>query len=313
MLMRTGGSIALGTLSGNNSITGAWDASLRDGKGGVRDGLPAYTASTKDAEGAIEVTADNLAAVRRTLPEAQEGSFVLAGDIPESATQYFAVRKAAEQVLYVGANSNVSKNGLDESLVAGKTVTVIEGDMLNEDFAALFGDLGSVSSYSTPSELPQGVSLTAAGVLTGRPAKVGTYNITVNMKTQLWVTTSAQVTLIVTPLLTASAEPNEAGQIVVKAGEEVSITFSQSIYHLNDMFDASYMAFKDSVGRITDINYSLVNAVPGLKLAKDGTLSGIPTEKGTYELIVRTTVGYPSDRGRAMKADFDTTFTLVVE
>ena len=313
MLMRTGGSIALGTLSGNNSITGAWDASLRDGKGGVRDGLPAYTASTKDAEGAIEVTADNLAAVQRTLPEAQEGSFVLAGDIPESATQYFAVRKAAEQVLYVGANSNVSKNGLDESLVAGKTVTVIEGDMLNEDFAALFGDLGSVSSYSTPSELPQGVSLTAAGVLTGRPAMVGTYNITVNMKTQLWVTTSAQVTLVVTPLLTASVEPNEAGQIVVKAGEEASITFSQSIYHLNDMFDASYMAFKDSVGRITDINYSLVNAVPGLKLAKDGTLSGIPTEKGTYELIVRTTVGYPSDRGRAMKADFDTTFTLVVE
>ncbi len=306
MLIRSGGNLPLGSYSGYNVISGVWDPELRDGMGGVRDGNPEYTKATAETAGAVQVNKNNIDLVKLSIPDAEEGSYVLAGPMPESATQWYVLRRCAEYVLYVGANTNVTKNGLDESLIAGKSITCIEGDMLNEDFAAMFANIGSVATYSTNSELPEGVSLTAAGVLTGRPKKVGTYKITVNMKTQLWITTSANVTLTVTPLLTASKE------LSAKVGEEFSAQFTQDIYELNDMFDASYLAFKDSVGRITDITYSLVTPVPGLTMAKDGTLSGTPEQAGKYDIVVRTTVGYPSDRGRAMKADFDTNFTLDV-
>lgn len=305
MLIRSGGSIPLGTYSGYNVITGEWDDSLRGGKGGVRDGLPVYTASTADAEGAVAVTESNLEAVNRYLPDAKVGDYVLEGAVPESATQYYAVRKAAMTVLYAGANSNTLKNGLDENLFANKEYTICVGNMLDVNFASEM-DIGSTISYSALSELPEGVELTAAGELTGRPTTVGTYKIKVMMKTQQWITAEAEVTLTVTPLLSTDSD------LKAETGKAFSATFTQDIFHLNDMFDDSYLAFKDEVGRITDISYSLETPVPGLSLSKDGVLSGTPTEAGSYEIVVRTTVGYPSDRGKAMKADFDTVFTLEV-
>ena len=73
------------------------------------------------------------------------------------------------------------------------------------------------------------------------------------------------------------------------------------MFKLGDMWDG---------GAVNDISYALVTEIPGLTMAKDGTLSGTPTTPGIYTATVRTTLAYIRMRPRT--ANFDSVITFVV-
>ncbi len=175
MGVRAGTELPLGRNWGD--ITGTWDATLRDGKGGVRDG-------NADAEGVI----------------------------PESATQYYVVRNGAMHILWVGANSNVNENSLDKTAIADMTVDAVAGIAINKAIEIDTEKLGTSNiTYSiTRGTLPDGISFNeTTGTFTGTTLAVGSSTITVTVKADYWISIPFTVTFNVLPLVEATV--GEAG------------------------------------------------------------------------------------------------------
>ena len=143
--------------------------------------------------------------------------------------------------------------------------------------------------------LPAGLSLSASGNIVGTTMELGTYDITIKMVADGWINQSVPATLRIDSLYESTAE------LKAKAGTEYSTTLSESMFKLGDMWDG---------GAVNDISYALVTEIPGLTMAKDGTLSGTPTTPGIYTATVRTTLAYIRMRPRT--ANFDSVITFVV-
>ena len=169
MILRAGGEIPLGTYNASAAVTGTWDASLRDGNGGVVDGYE-YTA-----------------------------------EVGGTATQYAAIRNAATRVLWVGANSNNNPNGLNLSAFAGKTVTAEANKAVDTTLVVDAAALGSddLRYTITAGSLPAGIAMNGvSGQLSGSATEIGTYTVTVSLVADGWVSTSADMTIEVAPNLT---------------------------------------------------------------------------------------------------------------
>ena len=191
MLQRGGSHMALntnlnysasntGTAFTQNTIVGVWDATLRDGKGGVRDGL---------ASGDPAV-------------------------IPESPTQWYWVRMDAMKIAWVGANSNSIQNGVTTVGATGNTTTpanifdvqesynLTVGTNANIDIAVKAADVPADVSvrYEAQSELPEGLSLNAStGRISGSPRVTGTFNITIRAILDNYMVRSCTVRLVIAP------------------------------------------------------------------------------------------------------------------
>lgn len=115
-----------------------------------------------------------------------------------SPTHYFAVRKSAQRVLYDYVNSNNMKNGLTRT-AADQEVTVIVNDAKTEAKIVLdaenFGtaDIQVVSA----SGLPETMTISRSGVISGAADTVGEYDVIVNLVLDNWVKATANVKLIV--------------------------------------------------------------------------------------------------------------------
>ena len=126
-----------------------------------------------------------------------------------SPTHYYAIRKSAQRVLYDYVNSNNMKNSLNRTAPDQiVTFTLAEPNPM----AALFG--GSASSSAqiildaeafgtsdiqavSASGLPEGLSLSRAGIISGETAPVGEYEVIVNLLLDNWVKATVNVKLIV--------------------------------------------------------------------------------------------------------------------
>lgn len=171
MGIRAGTELPLGSWG---TPSGEWDATLRDGAGGVRDG--------NETDGVM----------------------------PESPTQYYWVRQAATHVLWVGANSNVIENGLDTSQFASSTVTLVQGVSGSAQIKVDTEEFGTDNiAYSlSRGTLPEGVTFDeATGTFSGTPAQSGTFNVTVTLVADYWVQASAQITInVISPITVTDTE-----------------------------------------------------------------------------------------------------------
>ena len=138
-------------MRGNVSLVGEWDVAARNGEGGVR---------VDSATGASEPT------------------YI-------SATHYYAVRKAAQRILYIAANTNNNVNGTSELEFAQTTANVIVNQTANVSIAPDLSELDLFTVYYTTEDtLPSGLTLSVDGILSGRvrdAGAVGTYDVTVNV------------------------------------------------------------------------------------------------------------------------------------
>ncbi len=269
LLIRGGCNRPMGTYSGQNILSGEWDASLRNGKGGVRDG---------------NVGTD--------------------GRMPESPTQYYWVRQMATGSLWVAANTNINENCLDKSVFnyseGVEWYAGIDGGMTGitpASFAIDTEKFGTEDIVYTVEGLPEGLTVSSQGELTGTTMETGSYEVTVSIVADGWSKVSTTATLNIVSLYSADKA------FEAKAGEAYSAKITQDMFELGDMWDG---------GPVDGITYSITNnsAVPGLTLGSDGTLSGTPTTPGVYTMTVRTTLSYIRMRPRT--ASFDSIITFAV-
>lgn len=172
MMQRAGCDLPLGQYGGDDSIHGVWDKTLRDGKGGVRDG------AEKD------------------------------GVVPESPTQYKAVRDSAMRLLWMSANSNICETSVDATLFADRSFTVMAGQPMktgNEYLCSVGVELpeGTSATYQiTKGNLPIGMGFSeVTGNFEDIPQQCGTFELEIAMVVNGWSKKTAKVTMNVDPLV----------------------------------------------------------------------------------------------------------------
>ncbi|HSP15269.1 MAG TPA: putative Ig domain-containing protein [Thermoanaerobaculia bacterium] len=144
----------------------------------------------------------------------------------------------------------------------------------NTPFLQTFTQSGAhgTATFTTASTLPAGLSLSAAGVLSGTPTQTGTFPIVVVVTDANGCTGSTGATYSLTigcQVITVNNPATTTGT--------VSAAFSQT-------FTAS-----NAIGTTT---FGTASALPsGLTLAADGTLAGTPTVPGTFPIVVVATDG----------------------
>lgn len=217
-------------LGGSTTVSGEWDASLRDGMGGV--------------------TVDGV----------------------QNDVQYYYIRQFAICLLSEEANSTANENGFTQVTMDEKAFEGAQAAEINETVALSDAVLGTSSAIYTVTEgeLPEGVTLGSDGSLTGTPVQAGSYHFDVTAAIDQWVERSASCTLEVSSAFTTEGDALDS----LTAGSAMrSAIVSETV-----SVDAGF----------SSVTYALTDgALPeGLTLNEDGTITGTPTEAGTYDFTV---------------------------
>lgn len=189
-----------------------------------------------------------------------------------SATQWYCGRMAAMRVLYNCANSAANFNGVTDTELS-YTFTATQGvefsqSVVPEQYSD--PDAGYVIGYVvTSGELPTGLTIDESGTLTGTPTSAGTYNVTIELKVDYWVTIELN--------------------LILEVESNISMEHDISSLNTGDSVD-SYILFDKTIttAEYGDLEFSLYSgSLPtGLTLDEDGLISGTATTAGTYTFTV---------------------------
>jgi hypothetical protein len=179
-----------------------------------------------------------------------------------------------------GTNSAGTTNGSDISFTTSAAELVItSASSLNGTIGTAYshtftttGGIGSKTYAVTAGTLPPGLNLASNGIL-GIPTASGNWSFTVTVEDSVGATSSKSFTINIDAVpgpLTIDATPPSNGT--------VGMTYVYSF---------------TSTGGIGSKTYSLAEIPPGLNLASNGILSGIPTASGSWSitLTVEDSVG----------------------
>jgi large repetitive protein len=145
---------------------------------------------------------------------------------------------------------------------------------------------------------PPGLTLSAAGVLSGTPATAGTFPVYVQVSSQI-PTLGAQVaSQWFTVTIAATASLTVTGSL---GGGTVGVPYSATIGAAGG-YGAGAYAFSLASGTLPS----------GLVLSAGGTLSGTPTAAGTSTFTVQVTNTYPSPSAQFPPLTGTQSFTVVV-
>jgi hypothetical protein len=161
-------------------------------------------------------------------------------------------------------------------VIACQTITVTNPSnatgAAGSPFSESFGQTGAVggATFTTASTLPTGMTLSAAGILSGTPTQGGSFPIVVTVTDGNGCTgTGSTYTLVITcPTITVTNPGNGNGT--------ANSAFSE-------LFSAS--------GGVGTYDFTLASGTlpTGLTLAANGTLSGTPTQTGVFNITVTAT------------------------
>ncbi len=159
-------------------------------------------------------------------------------------------------------------------VVSCQTITVTNPatntGVANAAFSQTFTQVGAIGSatFTTSSALPAGLTLATNGTLSGTPTQTGTFPITVTVTDSNGCTGTSSYTLTITCQGITVTNPANASGTANAAFSEV---FTQAA----------------AIGTATFTTASTLPA--GLTLATNGTLSGTPTQTGSFPIVVTVT------------------------
>lgn len=190
------------TVMREDTLSGTWDASKRDGKGNV----------------------------------------VVGENNEESDAQYYFVRKTVQRMLHRFANSVKTKNGIDMTKITGKEISLSQGVTLKDiDVKASTDVVGDATMrYELESgTLPDGVTLNKDGTLSGTPTTSGTFTVKIASIADNWLRGSSEFTFKVESAFSLSEGFEEAtvGESYVGYIDSESVvtpTYQTVTYKLKD-------------------------------------------------------------------------------
>lgn len=254
--MARGHNIPLGSVANKgkpNKDSGVWSATANGGKGGVMiKGTP--TATAEDTE---------------------------------SPTQWYWVRTTAMHMMYTQVNNNAMKNGMplnvvktDVSIkgltgVAIEPVTVVDTAALNKFF-------GTGNYVVTASGLPEGLTCSEAGVISGiaKTTKTGTITVTASGKDkESWINVSGNINVAFSTSKVVAVD--KSGVIETDAAVELTA----------DNYVENGGLVQENLNKYISHTWSIKGTLPeGLTFDKTtGAISGTATVKGTYSVTVTDT------------------------
>ena len=193
-----------------------------------------------------------------------------------SYTQWYCVRTLAQQELFVQCNMNPMNNGYDLSTFAGQQLAATQGVEFSADLGAKIDSDKVV--YELQDELPEGMSFSDSGTLSGTPTVAGEYWINISMRADNWITKVADFNVKIDSAFTIDCDVTD-----LHVGEEVDGYIESEIIVADD-YD--------------EINYSVKGSLPDGVVLEDDHLTGVPTKAGIYPVtIVIETVKIVEEQG----------------
>ncbi len=188
-----------------------------------------------------------------------------------SYTQWYSVRKAAENVIYGQSKSNINKNSYDLSAFASKTLANgVQGQAYNANIAAPVSAQKVSYTLDSKSTLPAGLSLSSSGAISGTPSKPGTYKFTVNLVLDNWIKKSAEYTIVIDSAF--KLDGNQSTNL--KVGDE---------------FDAYIESDYINTDKYSEVNYKVKSGEfpAGISMDGEGHIEGKATAAGVYNVTVQ--------------------------
>jgi hypothetical protein len=178
-------------------------------------------------------------------------------------------------VLVTDGNSCTGTSATYTLVIGCQVITVTnpvnDTILVSAPFSETFTQVGAVGSatFTTASTLPAGLTLSTSGVLSGTPTESGTFPIVVTVTDANGCTgTGTTYNLVINCQTITVTNPG------IDTGT-VSTAFSQQF---------------TQTGAIGTATFTTSDPLPaGLTLATDGTLSGVPTQSGTFPIVVTVT------------------------
>ena len=181
---------------------------------------------------------------------------------------------------------NVSVQATDSNnLTAGKilaltiagalaiaTPPALGGGSLNSSYSqalAVSAGAGPFTWTLTTGPLPPGLSLSAAGIISGTPTATGTFPFTATVTDSLGATASRQFTIVIAQGLTITTAPT-------LPGATVGVSYSVSLQASGGVAPYTWTTLSGSLPA-------------GLSLGSNGSVAGIPTAAGSSSFTVQVT------------------------
>lgn len=212
----------------------------------------------------------------------------------ESPTQWYWLRDTVKRSLWTYCNTSGIQNGIKvNDIVGDDTLTATVSEKFTKQLGATTEQLNGAQEvrYELESgKLPAGVTIARDGTLSGTPTVSGTYDFTIKMTADGWVTKSMDYKLTVASAFTLSKNTGKVGQ-----------AFTGAIA-------------TDIIQGLNNTKYTIVDgALPdGLTLAEDGNITGTPTKAGTFTF----TMNYYGESGsgrRLTRSNYQETYTITIE
>ncbi|HEY1496979.1 MAG TPA: putative Ig domain-containing protein [Candidatus Solibacter sp.] len=195
------------------------------------------------------------------LPDGVSGSSSGAiSGTPTTAGQYSVGGSVTDST---GAKANATFNITITPADLTITTTSLPDGTVNTVYTASLAAAGGVKPYTwSVSGLPDGLSATAAGAITGTPTAAGKFTVSVSVKDGAGTTAAQRLALTIAP---------------------AAITINSTVLPSGTVGTA-YSATLGATGGVPPFTFSAVGLPAGLTISAAGTISGTPAAAGNFSI-----------------------------